>query len=81
MPERLQSSVRIHRQRTLEIEESVQNVLPGSATRTEAQILVQDKLRRREAVVDLGEADLVVTPACLNASCADASTSEKLVKS
>src|SRR5262249_49609493 len=57
-PERLETTVRVHRQLAFELEVAVEHVAPGGAARAEAEVLIEDELGRREAVVDLRHADL-----------------------
>src|SRR5271163_3290029 len=59
MPERLEAAVRIYRQLAFEVEEPIHDVLPCCPARAEAEILVEHELGRREAVVNLGHADLL----------------------
>src|SRR5437773_3741933 len=56
--EALEPAVGVHRLRALAVEAAVQHVLPRLAARREAHVLHEDELRRREAVVHLGHADL-----------------------
>src|SRR5437773_1038043 len=56
--EALEPAVGVHRLRALAVEAAVQHVLPRLAARREAHVLHEDELRRREAVVYLGHADL-----------------------
>src|ERR1700683_3204415 len=59
LPERLEAAVGIDRQLTFEVEEPVHHVLPCGPARTEAEILVEHELGRREAIVNFGHADLL----------------------
>ena len=56
--EALQAAVGVHRQVALEVEGAVEHFLPGGAALGEAEVLVDEQLGRREAVVHLGHRDL-----------------------
>src|SRR5215470_8413920 len=57
--ERLQAAVRIHSQFAIEVERAGEHFLPAGAARREAEVLHEDELGRREAVVDLGHGELL----------------------
>src|SRR5689334_1547091 len=56
---RLEAAVRVHGQLAVEIEGAGEHFLPAGAARREAEVLHEDELRRREAVVDLGHGQLL----------------------
>src|SRR4051794_32540378 len=53
MPERLQTTVRVHRKVPREVERTREHFLPRRPARAEPEVLHQDQLGRREAVVHL----------------------------
>src|SRR5262245_57000652 len=59
MPEGLEAAVRVDRQLTIQVEGAGQHLLPRGAPRGEAEILHEDQLGRREAVVHLGHGQLL----------------------
>ena len=56
--EGLQAAVGVHRQLPVEVEPAGEELLAGGAPVGEAEVLDEDELRRREAVVHLGEGEL-----------------------
>ena len=58
MAERLQAAVGIDRDLAAELEGALQHLLPRGAPLGEAEVLVDEQLGRREAVVHLGHGDL-----------------------
>ena len=59
MAEALQAAVGVDRLVAVQVEAAVHRVLPGLAARREPEVLHQNQLGRREAVVDFGHADLL----------------------
>jgi hypothetical protein len=63
MPERLQAAVGVDRDLAREVEAALQHLLPRAAPFGEAEVLVDEQLGGREAVVHLGHRDRIARDA------------------